>query len=348
MKIIIFFLILIFSSLTSNHAYAADPVLITPTSNIVGGIVGRKEFDIRLDYQSAFIFDEDSTVELYEDEVLVNTQNTIDGNILNINYDELYLPQKTYRLEVSNIDSPDPDISFADINISFKYSSLTTFVFGTSVKGRDLIGYTLGEGSQVFMLIGGIHGNEQNTTRLVSQLLTHYKLNQQWIPNDTKIVFVPNLNPDGYAKGSRMNARSVDLNRNANTRDWQARTYIGYLSYRYGGGRYPNSEPETRAIVNLIKRHNPFLTISYHSAGGFVITNGRPSRNLAKLYANMSRYKYVDQSSGGVAFIYKITGDLTTWMYEKGFKTLTVELKSREYSEISPNLRAVQKVINSN
>ena len=61
---------------------------------------------------------------------------------------------------------------------------------------------------------------------------------------------VPNLNPDGFARGTRQNAHGVDLNRN-----WGAmwKPIGGPGSAQYSGPR-PWSEPETRAARALVER----------------------------------------------------------------------------------------------
>ena len=59
------------------------------------------------------------------------------------------------------------------------------------------------------------------------------------------------LNPDGFAHRFRTNAHGVDLNRNS-PEHWA------------GAGARPWSEPETRAIRDLILRERPALSIYYH------------------------------------------------------------------------------------
>jgi protein MpaA len=69
---------------------------------------------------------------------------------------------------------------------------------------------------------------------------------------------VPDLNPDGFEHGSRLNGRGVDLNRNF-AAGWRA----GALGPEYPG-HAPFSEPETRAARGLIARIRPTVTIWFH------------------------------------------------------------------------------------
>ena len=83
------------------------------------------------------------------------------------------------------------------------------------------------------------------------------------------------LNPDGFAHHVRTNAHGVDLNRNS-PEHWA------------GAGARPWSEPETRAIRDLILRELPALSIYYHQPFGLVDVpeGGRPQ--AARRYAELT------------------------------------------------------------
>jgi murein peptide amidase A len=74
------------------------------------------------------------------------------------------------------------------------------------------------------------------------------------------VYFVPNLNPDGLALGTRLNGRGVDLNRNFPVA-WKP---IGSRGSPQHSGPRPFSEPETRLAARIVRRLRPEVTIWFH------------------------------------------------------------------------------------
>jgi hypothetical protein len=87
---------------------------------------------------------------------------------------------------------------------------------------------------------------------------------------------VRDLNPDGSARRTRTNARGVDLNRNSST-GWA------------GAGRRPWSEPEARALRDVVLRERPAVTIFYHQPLGVVDVPSVGSARLSRRYARVAR-----------------------------------------------------------
>ena len=126
-------------------------------------------------------------------------------------------------------------------------------LIGRSVEGRRIDAVELGDrhGSKRLLVVGCIHGNEcagMAILRALERLPTPAGLNL-WV--------IENLNPDGYAAGSRQNADGVDLNRNF---PWAWRPLSGI----YDSGPRPLSEPESRIAYHLILRVRPRISIWFH------------------------------------------------------------------------------------
>lgn len=125
------------------------------------------------------------------------------------------------------VEEPTPFVAAttASVNISQEIRALPlrsfdVTEFGKSVQGRSLMAYRLGNGPVHRALIGGIHGGyEFNTVQLMSETLSYLKENPNLISKELTLFIIPDMNPDGVARGNdaktgRMNANNVDLNRN--------------------------------------------------------------------------------------------------------------------------------------
>jgi murein peptide amidase A len=86
------------------------------------------------------------------------------------------------------------------------------------------------------------------------------------------------------ARGTRQDARGVDLNRNF-PGTWQPLGHPG--SVHYGGPR-PASERETRIAVHLLQALHPQITIWYHQAQAVVDRSGGRVA-LERAYSNRVR-----------------------------------------------------------
>jgi murein peptide amidase A len=155
-------------------------------------------------------------------------------------------------------------------------------VAGHSVRGRPIRLVERGDetSSRVVLVVGCIHGNECAGLAVTRRLVRSS-------PARFRLLVVPNLNPDGYAAGTRQNARGVDLNRNFRAR-WRARG--SPWDPEYPGPR-PFSEPETRLARRLVLRERPDVTIWYHQPQALVRAWGR-SRAAARRYARAAGVTY--------------------------------------------------------
>ena len=234
-------------------------------------------------------------------------------------------------------------VSTTGANYSFKTSCQRIASIGTSVQGRAISAYYFGTGPKKVVFYGAMHGNEANTRALLYSFINNLETRFDEIPKDKTIIVVPALNPDGVASGSRLNANGVDINRNFATASWRSdASYPGGNNVEGSGGTEPFSEPETRAIRDLILREGPVLVISYHSAANIVISNGAGIANSqGSAYAGLSGYAYVADSDAEGEFSYSVTGSFGEWSASIGRPALIVELGTLWSSEYSRNIDAM-------
>lgn len=151
---------------------------------------------------------------------------------------------------------------------------------GRSESGRPIVVVRAGDPQATRVLVFGcIHGNEGAGIALARALERVRAGADLWI--------VPNLNPDGYARGTRQNARGVDLNRN-----WPAQWRVGGRPWDvYYGGPRPFSERETRIARTLIERIRPRVTIWFHQHMNLVWAWG-PSTDEGRSYARAAGMRF--------------------------------------------------------
>lgn len=128
------------------------------------------------------------------------------------------------------------------------------------------------------LVVGCIHGDECAGTSAVAHS------ERGCPPYGDGLVTVPDLNPDGLALGTRLNARGVDLNRNF-TWDWRA---IGVPGDPEHSGPAPFSEPETRIARRLIEALRPDVTIWFHQQQEPLVRAWGPSIPAARTYARLA------------------------------------------------------------
>lgn len=134
-------------------------------------------------------------------------------------------------------------------------------LLGRSYEGRPIeVVHVAGQGPRI-LVVGCIHGDECEGIE-VTRLLERS-------PRTTDLWLVHQLNPDGYARRQRTNARGVDLNR-----DFLAAT-----------------QRETRIARKLILRLQPDVTIWFHQPQAVVRAWG-PSRAMARRYARLAGLPY--------------------------------------------------------
>ncbi|XP_044731066.1 carboxypeptidase M isoform X2 [Chrysoperla carnea] len=181
-----------------------------------------------------------------------------------------------------------------------RYPNLTAlYSIGKSVQGRDLWVMVVSASPYEHMLgkpnikiVGNIHGNEVVGRELLLHLIEYLVENYQsdkfvkWLLDNTRIHFLPSMNPDGFEVSKegmceggqgRYNARGFDLNRN----------FPDYFKQNN-----KRAQPEAEAVKEWVSKIQFVLSASLH--GGALVAS-YPFDNTP----NASPWGAVFQAYGG-------------------------------------------------
>jgi len=188
---------------------------------------------------------------------------------------------------------------------------------GVSVEGRPIEVIELGKGEDITLFFGVFHGDEPQG-RIILNRLRNYLVNNPDFLNGKKVILVPVVNPDGWARRSRGNANNIDINRNFPTKDWNAKP----TKNRFIPGLKPASEPETKTVIAILDKYRASKIISIHSPMRCINYDG-PAEEIA---IEMAKYnKYPIRSNIG----YETPGSFGTYAgKERGIPTITLEVPS--------------------
>ncbi len=164
------------------------------------------------------------------------------------------------------------------------------------------------------LILGGVHGNEIEGVTLARHLQAEFLKSFTF---NLHVILVPELNPDGVLLKTRGNGNSVDLNRNLPTKDWSSE----FSETKYNPGPSPMSEPENKALIQLIEQNNIKFIFSLHSWHPLINPNG-PCEEVASILSQRTGYK-IEPDMG-----YPTPGCLGTFAFrEKNIPTITYELE---------------------
>ncbi len=228
-----------------------------------------------------------------------------------------------------------------------EYPQYVTGIVGRSILGKDIDYYKIGNGKKHILAVGAHNGMEYITAAALYEFIDFFsekatrgaiwnEINLQFLLQKFTYWIIPCMNPDGvdmnlcgiektplYERQLRMNggstdftswqanARGVDLNHNYN---------YGFLEYKrieadkgiqagknQFSGEYPESEPETKSLANLVRTVAPTALVSFRSQGGEIFANPENEyvKRVAKRVASSLGYKLskaeVTASFGGLS-----------------------------------------------
>jgi beta-N-acetylhexosaminidase len=148
-----------------------------------------------------------------------------------------------------------------------------TLLLGHSVEHRPITAVRSGNGARTVLVVGSVHGDEPGGHAVIRALRARRT------PAGVTLYTVRTGNPDGLVRGTRTNARGVDLNRNFASH-WR-RTARG----RFYSGPKAFSEPESRALRKLILDVDPDLTVWFHQPYGIVVDTASARPATLRAYA---------------------------------------------------------------
>jgi len=195
----------------------------------------------------------------------------------------------------------------------------TSTTYGASVDGLPLSVYLPDASAAEILILAAIHGDEAETTVVVSEAL-------RCLPRgELQAAVILCGNPDGMLRGTRGNARGVDLNRNFPTSNWSPDP-VFYKSRANDArdialttGAQPASEPETAALIALIEKLEPRAVVSLHSALACVDDSG--ASPLGRQLADRCALPFLTEIG------YPTPGSMGTWAGERQLNLVTLELE---------------------
>ena len=194
---------------------------------------------------------------------------------------------------------------------------LPSLEYGRSVLGAPLLYYPCKSECKL-LVMAGIHGEEPETTFLLSRVLRAFDE-----PFES-IAFILCANPDGVSLGTRGNANGVDLNRNFKTQNFSTEK-VGSRSILeaprdtlLSPGAFAESEPETQALVALIEKLKPASVLAMHAPMGCV--DAPQKTTLVEGVMETFNLPWLPDIG------YKTPGSFGTWCGDRGLECVTLEL----------------------
>ena len=185
-------------------------------------------------------------------------------------------------------------------------------VIATTSEGREIVArhYGATDGSVQIVVIGQMHGSEPGGRKVVADLASSS------IPDGVGLWLIESMNPDGNARGTRANARGVDLNRNFPF-GWRKGSRGIYWP-----GPAAASEAETRGMLRFLSAVRPTAVLSYHQAFDVVDISHELSRPAGRHLAG-----WMGEGTSAVGCDGGCHGTMTQWIdHQLRTIAITVEL----------------------
>ena len=191
-----------------------------------------------------------------------------------------------------------------------------------TVRGRSLEVAAFGQASSQVLIVGPLAGDEPAALGLMDKLAQELMTHESSAVSH-RAVMLRDPNPDGRVLRIRANARGVDLDTNFPAASWQKRP----AGLRWLSDPQPASEPETRAVLNLLAQTRPqwILLLAAHDGAARVDWAG-PAQALAE---GMQKSAAVGQNVGE-----QLSGSLLSYAgRDRNIPTLLLTLNNQETAQ---------------
>ncbi len=255
--------------------------------------------------------------------ILSDERVSRDIKIKSIPFKVKYNSEEDYKIERKSVSSREGFITYKEISDRMDYivywsrGKFEKISLGKTVQGRDIwaLRNKVNSPKPKYRVAGAIHGNEAMSYQLVYQFMSDFFDKKSEEPyktllNESQIVWIPMINPDGAEEVERFNSNGVDLNRNFGF-FWENGSYSGSEAF---------SEPETRAIRDNLLDEIYTLSFSFHTYGDYInyvwnfskddVADQPEVEYLSKLYFEHTNYTVTKGYDW-----YRTSGDLNDYSY---------------------------------
>lgn len=211
-----------------------------------------------------------------------------------------------------------------------KHGDINVTCFAKSILSRPIEAIYIGQGREYVTVFAAHHALESITSNLAyifadfiltkSEEKAVYGIDCKLLLSKYCFIVVPCVNPDGvelryngaedsplYDRQMRLcggdfsswqsNARGVDLNHNYDCRFFEYKAIERNMEISAGptlySGEYPESEPETKGVANLVRTLLPRAVVSLHSQGEEIYSfpNTRTVYHVARKLSEFTGYE---------------------------------------------------------